>query len=92
MSKKMSIDGVFAHVHAIIDQGREEEFLEACKAQGFETLTGPDGLIAFTRQFLAAASTSVETPNFSDVLSTSSKAILGKSLGTKASKIDICGC
>lgn len=92
MAKEMSIEGVFHHVQAIIVQGREGEFLEACKAQGFTTLTAPDGLIAFTRKFIGVASTIEQLPQFPDTTSDRFKASINKSLQTEMSFLDECPC
>ncbi|CDN46556.1 hypothetical protein [Neorhizobium galegae] len=90
MTKEMSIEGVFHHVQAIIEQGRVPEFLDACKAQGFEKLNGPDGLIAFTRQFIGVASSVDQLPTFSDAMSDRFKAHINKSLQTELSYLDEC--
>ncbi|MCF6122097.1 hypothetical protein EN904_33995 [Mesorhizobium sp. M7A.F.Ca.CA.001.07.2.1] len=54
-TKKLSVEGVVLHIRAIIEQGRAQEFLDACKERGFTTMKGPPGLVAFTRNFIAAA-------------------------------------
>ncbi|MDW9722553.1 hypothetical protein GOB91_09500 [Sinorhizobium meliloti] len=89
MAKEMSIEGVFHHVQAIIAQGREDEFIKACKAQGYEKLTGPDGLIAFTRQFIGAALSIEELPSFPE-MSDRFKTHMNKSLQVGKSYIDEC--
>ncbi|MQB22576.1 hypothetical protein DXT90_18285 [Agrobacterium tumefaciens] len=92
MAKEMSIEGVFHHIHAIIAQGREGEYLEACKAQGFTTLTAPDGLIAFTRQFIGVVSSIDQLPQFPGPMSDRFKATIDKSLQTELSYLDECRC
>ncbi|ENN88515.1 hypothetical protein RHSP_04994 [Rhizobium freirei PRF 81] len=92
MTKEMSIKGVVYHVQAIIDQGRVDEFLAACDRNGFTTMSGPDGLIAFTRNFLSAASSTSAMPKFSETLDAKVKTVIGQSLQINQSKIDVCDC
>lgn len=54
-SREMTIEGILLHARAIIEQGRTEEFLKACRTAGFHSLTGPDDLIAFTRAFILSS-------------------------------------
>ncbi len=54
--KTLPIRGIFLRVRAIIEQGRVEEFFEACDEAGFKGLKGPPGLVEFTHNFIADGS------------------------------------
>jgi bacterioferritin (cytochrome b1) len=91
MTKQMSIAGVVHHINAIISQGRTEEYLNACEAQGFTEITAPDGLIAFTREFLALEQVP-QLKGLSDTMTSSVTQMLKNSLQTERRFIDECDC
>lgn len=92
MSRQMSIEGIFYHIQAIIAQGRTEDYLAACKERGFISLEGPDGIIAYTREFIAMKDVPDSAPTLSAEMNTQFKSILGRSLKSLNNNGDFCDC
>ncbi len=92
MTKQMSIEGVVHHVHAIIAQGRVEEFFAECRKNGFLEISAPDGLIAFTREFIGQASPLGKGLTFNEPMSDAFKQMMDQSLRIERRYIDECTC
>jgi len=50
--RNIRIEGMMLHMRTIIEQGRTKQFLEACQQEGYETIKGQKGLVAFVRDFI----------------------------------------
>jgi hypothetical protein len=92
LSNPMSVEGVLLFARMIIEQGRVQEFLEACQKEGFTTLAGPVGLVAFSRTFVAEGPANRALPSSARVeIGPQITAVRGM-VKRSSSKIDSCQC
>ncbi|MCA0034336.1 hypothetical protein [Mesorhizobium sp. B263B2A] len=90
-TRKLSVEGVVLHVRAIVEQGRTQEFLDACKQQGFTTMKGPPGLVAFARNFVSSPSVGATKDGGGAKVVSAVKAMVAAKAVNPA-QFDVCDC